>query len=154
MATDNIALVRQMIDEAWNKGNLSVLPKLIADNFIGRETLFGEVRGPNGLKTQLEAMRKAFPDMHLSVNDIGMVGDRVFVRWTGRGTHRGPLMGIAATGKVGEVPGISIYRIAQGRIVEHYASWDALKLMQTIGVVPSMDQMTKRGGAMPADVSP
>lgn len=150
MATDNIGLVRQVIDEVWNKGKTNVLSKLVADGFIGREPLVTELRGPNGLKAHVEMMRTAFPDLHIAVNDIGASGDRVFVRWTARGTHRGAMMGIPASNASGEIHGISVYRVAQGQVVEHHSAFDSLALMQLIGAVPPMDRMAKRPGTQPS----
>lgn len=148
MATDNITLVRRYIDEVWNKGNFAVLAEIVPDQFVSHQPLVGEVRGVEGLRQQVQMFRTAFPDLRLTIDDIGTSGDRVFLRWTGRGTHRGVFMGVAPTNSAGEVHGISIDRIANGKIIEHHESYDSLQLMQILGVVPPVDRILRgeRGG--------
>ncbi len=64
--------------------------------------------------------------------------DQVVTRWTARGTHKGDLMGIAATGKQTTVTGIGIARIAGGKIQEAWGNWDTLGMMQQLGVAPQV----------------
>jgi predicted ester cyclase len=66
--------------------------------------------------------------------------DLVITRWSGSGTHTGELMGIPPTRKKVAVDGIWILRIAGGKIVESWNSWDTLGLLQQLGVVPAMAQ--------------
>ena len=82
--------------------------------------------------------RSAFPDVHFTIEDLFAAGDKVVSRWTARGTHKGELMGIPATGKQVEVTGMDIDQVSGGKIVGSWNSWDALGLMQQLGVVPSM----------------
>jgi steroid delta-isomerase-like uncharacterized protein len=63
-------------------------------------------------------------------------GDKVVMRFTVAGTHKGPLMGIPATGKSYKAPGISVFRLANGKIVEHWGVFDQLSVMQQLGLVP------------------
>jgi steroid delta-isomerase-like uncharacterized protein len=149
MATDNIAITRRFIEEVWNKGNLDVIGELVADNHVAHDPLAGDVQGASGLKQMVKGYRDAFPDVTFTIEDIGMVGDRVFLRWTARGTHSGPLMGIPPTNKKGEIRGISIDRFAGGKMVEHYESFDTLALLQLVGAVPAREQLMK-GGAQRA----
>jgi len=143
MATDNIALVRRFIEEVWNKGNLTVISEVVSDKYTGVEPVIGEVRGLEALKQQIQTFRTAFPDLRITIDDIGMAGDRVFARWTGRGSHKGMFMGLAPTNNRGEVHGISIDRITNGKITEHFESYDSLTLFQLLGAVPPVDQLLK-----------
>jgi steroid delta-isomerase-like uncharacterized protein len=149
MATDNIAIARRFIEEVWNKGNFAVIGELVADNHIAHDPLAGEVQGASGLQQLIKSYREAFPDVTFTIEDIGMAGDRVFHRWTARGTHRGSLMGIPPTNKAGEIRGISVDRFAGGKMVEHHASFDTLGLLQLVGAVPAREQLM-RGGAQRA----
>ena len=79
----------------------------------------------------------AFPDMQLRIEDEIAEGDTVVTRWTMAGTNRGPLMGMAATGKRVTIGGISIDRIGQGKVVEHRVAMDQLGMMQQLGVIPA-----------------
>jgi steroid delta-isomerase-like uncharacterized protein len=76
---------------------------------------------------------EAIPDQKLTIEDEIAEGDTVVTRWTFTGTHRGPLMGIPATGKSIKIKGISLDRISGGQVVEHSAQMDMLGLMQQIG---------------------
>ena len=59
-------------------------------------------------------------------------------RWSCRGTHKGDLNGIAPTGKQFNITGVTIARLSNGKLVEGYVNWDALGLMQQLGVVPDL----------------
>jgi steroid delta-isomerase-like uncharacterized protein len=148
MGTDNIALVRRFIEEAWNKGNFAVVDEVVSDKYFGVEPVVGEVRGLDALKRQIQTFRTAFPDMRLAIEDIGMSGDRVYVRWTGRGTYKGSFMGIPPTNNAGDVRGITLLRLANGKIVEQFESYDALRMFQIMGVVPPLDRLVQ-GRPMP-----
>lgn len=143
MATDNIAVIRRFTEEVWNKGNLDALSELVADTYVANVPILGEVRGVDALRKQLQSFRTAFPDLRLTIEDIGTSGDRVFLRWTARGTHRGTLMGCAPTGNSGEIRGISIDRLSGGKIVEHQESYDSLALLQLLGRVSPLDRLPK-----------
>ena len=80
--------------------------------------------------------RTAFPDLHLTVEDMIAEGDMVVSRLKARGTHRGDLMGIAPTGKQATVDAIDITRVAGGQLVERWGIIDMLGMMQQIGVIP------------------
>src|SRR3954449_6818754 len=133
-AEGNKALVRRFVEEFWNDGNMSAADELIAsDAKIHMPT--GEVVGVDGLKGFADAFRGSFPDWHSTFEELIAEGDRVAERWTGRGTHRGELMGIPPTGKRVEVPGSVFYRIAGGKIVEFRGQLDMTGLMQQLDVV-------------------
>lgn len=151
MAMDNMGLVRRYIEEVWNKGNLGVLDELVSEKFVAVEPVVGELRGMNALREQVQAFRGAFPDLRLTIDDIGTTGDRVFTRWTARGTHRGIFMGIPPTNNRGEVHGITIDRIEGGKMVEHHQSYDSLVFLQIMGAVPPLERLMKgQGVSQPA----
>ena len=85
----------------------------------------------------MAVLRNAFPDGHLTLEDMVAEGDRVAARWTFQGTHRGQFMGIAATDKAVSISGIEIERFAGGRIVEHWEQADIMSLMQQLGAIPA-----------------
>ena len=82
--------------------------------------------------------RAAFPDMRLTIEDIIAEGETVIARWSCRGQHTGELNGIAPTGKQFAISGVTIARFANGKMLEGYVNWDALGLMQQLGVVPEL----------------
>jgi steroid delta-isomerase-like uncharacterized protein len=136
---ENKALVRRFVEEFWNEGNTAAADELMAvDAEIHMPT--GEMVDLDGLKAFAGAFRGSFPDWHSTFEELIAEEDRVAERWTGRGTHRGELQGIAPTGKRVEVPGSVFYRIVDGRIVEFRGQLDLMSLMQQLGAIPSPQQ--------------
>jgi steroid delta-isomerase-like uncharacterized protein len=85
------------------------------------------------VKQVVSLYRRAFPDVHFTVDDMLATGDKVITRWTGQGSHLGALRGLPATGRKVRVSGISIDRLANGLIVETWMNWDTLGLMEQLG---------------------
>ncbi len=136
MSENNKAIVRRLFAELWNNGNLSVAGELFAPNYEDHDPStpdFG--RGPDSEKKRVSLYRTAFPDLHLTIQDLIAEGESVMVRWSCRGTHKGDLNGIAATNKQFTITGISVVRVSNGKITEAFVNWDALGLMQQLGVV-------------------
>jgi steroid delta-isomerase-like uncharacterized protein len=139
MSEQNKAVVRRLLEEVWNKGNLSVADELFAPNYITHDSStpdFG--RGAESEKKRASLYRSAFPDLRLTIEDMIAEGDTVMTRWSTRATHKGDLSGIAPTGKQITISGISFGRLAGGKIVEAWVNWDALGLMQQLGVIPEL----------------
>jgi hypothetical protein len=83
-----------------------------------------------GAKQKWRMYMAGVPDLHATVEDMFAEGDRVAVRWTAEGTHRGELLGIPPTGRPARISGITIYRLAEGRIAEQFERWDNFKSLQ------------------------
>ena len=136
---DNKALVRRIFEEVWNQGKMALIAEFYSPASV-EHTSSGPVHGQEGLKQYIMLYRTAFPDAHYTVEDQIAERDKVVTRWSGRGTHQGPLMGIPPTGKQGTVTGISIDRFEGGKIVETWTELDALGMMQQLGVIPAPGQ--------------
>jgi steroid delta-isomerase-like uncharacterized protein len=135
MSEENKALVRRFVDEFWSGGNLAAADELMApDAAIYLPS--GERVDREGLKAFAGAWWGAFPDWYSTLEELVAEGDRVAERWTGRGTHRGDLMGIPPTGKSVAAPGSVFYRIVGGRIAEFRGQVDTMGLMRQLGVIP------------------
>lgn len=138
MSTENKLILQRYFDEAWNKGNLTMLDEIVSPDYINHNPAIpGLPPGPAGLKPILAGFRAAFPDIHFTVEEQIAEGDTVVTRWTMCGTHQGEFMGIPATHKQVKVTGIQIERLVAGKIVEHWRQSDDLGLLQQLGVVPS-----------------
>ena len=149
MSEVNKTIVRRLFEEVWNKGNLSVADELFTPNYDHHDPStpdFG--RGPESEKKRATLYRTAFPDLRLTIEDIIAEGDAVMARWSCRGTHKGALGGIAPTGKQVTISGVSIARLSGGKMAEGWINWDALGLMQQLGVVPETAK-TKAVAAQP-----
>ena len=107
------AIIRRFVEEPWNKGNFAVFDEVLAPDYVLH---------PDGNRQALESaitqFRTAFPDLHMTVEEMIAEGDKVAYRWTARGTHQGEFEGIAPTGKPIQGAGITILRFANGKIVE------------------------------------
>jgi steroid delta-isomerase-like uncharacterized protein len=129
---------RRLIEEVFGAGRFELVDELVAENAIGHDPALPEpASGPEGLKQAARGYRDAFPDLTMKVEEIVAENERVALRWTARGTHRGELFGIAPTGKEATVTGITIDRWAGGKVAESWTNWDTLGLLQQLGVVPA-----------------
>ncbi len=139
MSEGNKFVIRRSFEELWNKGNLSLADELFAPNYTHHDPStpdFG--RGPESEKKRATLYRTAFPDLQFTIEDIIAEGQTVIARWSCRGTHKGDLSGIAPTGKQVTISGVSVARFTGGKMVEGWVNWDALGLMQQLGVVPEL----------------
>ena len=109
---------------------------LSPDVVVHGTTADGEVRGVDQVMAFIRDYRRAFPDALSTVEDQVAEGDRVVTRWRARGTHRGDLGSIPATGRRIDVEGITIERIAAGRIAEVWVVRDWLGLLRQLGALP------------------
>jgi steroid delta-isomerase-like uncharacterized protein len=91
----------------------------------------------DGHRQYSQLMLTAFPDLDRRIDDLIATDDKVVVRWSAKGTHTGDFNGIPASGRVATSSGITIFRIADGRIVEEWSESDMLGLLQQVGAIPS-----------------
>lgn len=130
-AEKNKAIVRRWL-ECVSTGDLAVYDELAAADYALRDaTRIGLVE----FKAMMASWRAAFPDATLTVEDMVAEGDKVAARFSIRGTHKGPILGIPATGKQVEFPGMAMYRVAGGKIVDEWARDDMLTMLQQLGAV-------------------
>jgi steroid delta-isomerase-like uncharacterized protein len=118
------ALVRRFHEEVWNKGNVAAVDEFMGAEYVDYAIPSGLPPGTEGLKQAITTYRTAFPDLKATVDDIFAEGDRVAYRWSTRGTHLGDWLGIPPTGNHMAATGISIFRIAGGKVVEGWTSMD------------------------------
>jgi steroid delta-isomerase-like uncharacterized protein len=138
---ENKTVVRRVLEEMFNEGNLDAADELIAPDFVDRvPTIPEEVRGPEGFKEFAAAYRAAFSDLHVEVEEQIAEGDLVATRWTATGTHDGDLMGIAPTGNRVTQPGMDISRVSDGKVAETWEGYNSMVMMQQIGAIPSPEE--------------
>jgi steroid delta-isomerase-like uncharacterized protein len=133
----NKRLVRRIVDEAYNQGNLAIIEEVAAPDVVSHAAPPGWPAGVEGARQFIAMWRTALPDIHTTIDDQIAEGDRVVSRWTARGTHRGEMMGIPATGKAVTVSGITINRLSGGRVVEDWTVIDQVGLLQQLGALPA-----------------
>lgn len=126
---------RRLIEEGFNKGNLSALDELCAPGFVEHQD--GIVPPTvDGLKGAILSLRTPFPDLNLTIEEIIASGDKTWARITGRGTHQGAFMGRPPTGKSFAITVIDICRFDNYSIAEHWGVADRLSLMAQLGLLP------------------
>lgn len=131
---ENKAIVRRTWEELFNQGNLETADELISATF-NNHAAPGSPPGPASFKQLVLFYRNAFPDVRFTIEDILAEGDKVVMRNSFSGTHKGMFMGIAPTGRRVSQEQIHIVRVANGQVVEHWAVRDDLSLMRQLGVV-------------------
>ena len=126
-------LYMRLATEVLNGKNLEVVDEIIARDLV--EHVAGEARqtGAEGFKAARQRRNAVFPDWSVRVDDLIAEGDKVVVRATGSGTHRGEFMGIAPTGRRIRVTWIAIYRVKDGKLAEHWQNIDELGLLKQLG---------------------
>ncbi|MBI1885725.1 MAG: ester cyclase [Chloroflexi bacterium] len=135
MSEQNKALVRRLIEEVIGRGDFALIDELVAADYVGHSST-PETYSREGHKQFFAALRRAFPDLQITVEDQIAEGDKVVTRWTARGTHEGEFAGIPPTGKRAVMTGIYIDRFADGKLVECWTKSDDLGLLQQLGVIP------------------
>jgi steroid delta-isomerase-like uncharacterized protein len=139
LVQDNKRISRRVIEEIFGEGRYDVAHELVAPECLGHDPALPEpTRGPEGLKQAAMGYRGGFPDLRIRVEDQCAEGETVCTRWSATGTNTADFWGAAATGKQATVTGITVDRIANGLIVESWTNWDALGLMQQLGMVPAI----------------
>jgi len=134
--SENKALVSRIATEIWNRGDLAVAEDVMAPNarYHGPHLPHG-AGDRETWKHTVDMYRSAFPDSHVTFEELIASGDTVVGRWTATGTHTGRLPGVEPAGKRIAISGITIYRLANGKIVEAWEQLDMLGMWQQLGVV-------------------
>ena len=134
-AEENKNLMRRAVEEIWNEGKYDKLGEFITPDFkVYVASPEQQVHGLEGTKEFYIGLRRAFPDIHFTIDAQIAEGDLVVTQWTARGTHRGPFKGIPATGKKFTMTAIDIDRIVDGKSTECWTKMDELGLLQQLGV--------------------
>ncbi len=141
MVEQHKTIVRRMLEEVWNGGNLAVVDEIVATDYVGHDPSYPQpIRGPEGFKQWVMTARMAFPDFHITVEDLLAEGDRVVGRITMRGTHNGELAGLPPTGQSVEFSGIFVRRLEGDKFIEGWDMADMLGLLRQLGVIPAAGQ--------------
>ncbi len=130
--SENKAKFQLLYDEILNKGNLDAFEELCAPNFVKHAIPPSPDYGIEDSKKSVLMLRKAFPDIKYTVEDMIEDGDKLVARWSAKGAHKGEFMGIPLTGKQVTFSGIEIIRVEDGKAVEEWEELDRAGLMQQL----------------------
>ncbi len=135
---DNKATSRRFYEEVINQKQLVVINEVAGDNYLSHDFPPGLPPGREGLKIFISVFHAAFPDGHLTIDQMIAEGDTVATRLTFHGTHTGEFQGIAPTGKKVTIPALDMARFESGKLVEHWGGPNQMSLLQQLGVIPAM----------------
>ena len=140
MSTEaNKTTARRLVDDLFNNKNYDVIDELFAPDFVEHEEIPGIDLGRDGVRQATQMFHAAFPDLHVVIQDVLADGDKVVMREQWTGTHQGDFIGLPATGKQVDFSVIDIVRLAEGKLVEHWAVTDMLALLTQLGAIPEPD---------------
>jgi steroid delta-isomerase-like uncharacterized protein len=130
---DNATIIRQFIDQVLNTGDIDQAGRFFWDDMVEQVPFPGQGPGLRGLQDVLRGMKSAFPDIHWTIEEQMSDGDRVMSRFVWTGTHRGPFLGMAPTGRHVSVWGVVIDHLVDGKIKHTRIIMDTLGLMMQMG---------------------
>jgi steroid delta-isomerase-like uncharacterized protein len=139
MSTIDIKEFTRRNIEAVNKGKAAVfafIDEHYAADIVMHGIFGGETHGLKECKQTFSDLYNVFPDLHFSLDDEIVVENKVAIRWTATGTHKGAFMGVPPTNKKVTTWVLEIDRFVNGKLAELWARFDTLGFMQQLGVVP------------------
>lgn len=141
---ENKAVVRRWFDEVISQGNLETVDLICLQCHPGFIVLNGIVDSPppglEGVKALVKYFHSAFPDLHFNIEEQIAEGNKVVSRLSIHGTHKGDFMGMPPTGKTINFSAISIWEVADGKLVQERVNWDGLGALQQLGAIPAPAQ--------------
>ena len=131
MAVESVVEYERVWVEGLNRGDVSAADAAFAPDCVVHITGVAEpLRGVGPWKELISGLLRAFPDLHLTIEDQLVQGDRVAFRWRASGTHTGPLGAAPATGRSVRLDGLILDRVADGRVQERWEQWDQSLMLQ------------------------
>jgi steroid delta-isomerase-like uncharacterized protein len=133
-ADHNLALARRAFTEIYGEGNVGLVDRLYADDFVDDSP--GGGKGRELIKEAVTGFHRAFPDLRIEIEDAFAVDDKVVLRYTAHGTQTGTYYDIPPSGKTVGIRGITIFQIANGKIKVEWTEYDRLGALRQIGAIP------------------
>ena len=138
MASPYEDLFRRYFSEGTNKGDLSVIADVFAEDYAHHDPANPDVIvGRQGVENHINTLRGAFPDIAFEVEDMVVDGEKICIRWTAHVTHTGDYFGIPPTGKSANITGMNTWHMRDGKAVEGWVNRDDFGLLQQLGIIPS-----------------
>ena len=121
----NTDVIRRITEEVFLKGDIAVIDELVADDFVSHDPPPGFAETKDGFRQLAELVSAAFTDRSMEFDDyVETVDGRVIENWAMLGVHSGEAFGLPASGQQGRVRGTEIFRLADGKVVEHWGTVD------------------------------
>jgi predicted ester cyclase len=129
--TENVELGRRWFEEVWNRGRREAIVEMLSPDSVLHEAGVDAI-GAEGFYPLFDRLSATFSEIHVDIDDTMADGDKICVRWSFIGKHTGDGLGIGPTGKTIRTTGITIMRVAGGKLIEGWQNWDMLGLMNQI----------------------
>ena len=130
----NLDLARQYFEHLWNRGDLTAVPRLCAEEVTGHVN-GATIHGHETLRQRVAALHAVYAAPTFAIDDLIADRDRVLARWSFRAVQTGPAHGRPATGRAITITGMNLFRISAGRIAELWVNADDLGELEQLGVV-------------------
>ena len=127
--------VTEFIDALFTKGDLGAVDEYLAEEFVNHDPPLGVTADREGMRAAGAMFRAVFPDWHSEMDILAGEGDLVVEHFTASGTQQGEIFGVPPSGRTVTLPGINIWRVRDGRIVERWGRLDELGLLRQLGLV-------------------
>jgi steroid delta-isomerase-like uncharacterized protein len=137
LSHENSKIAHRWFEEVWNKKRLAAIDEMADPSAVGQGQQFHDgLINLEEFRAFATHLQSAFPDLRVTIDDTVAEGDRVVLRWQLHMTHSGHFLQYPPSGKNVNVSGITIFRIANGKIVAGWDKWDQLGLLEQIGAIP------------------
>jgi steroid delta-isomerase-like uncharacterized protein len=130
-------VMQRIADEVLNAKDLDRAADLVAEDIIDHSGFPGQSSGIEGIRQRWAMLFAAFPDFHITIDQMIEEGDLVAMQATGRGHHNGTFFGIPPTGNAVTFREVNLSRVNNGKMLEHWAERSTLEVMQQIGAIPA-----------------
>ena len=134
----NKTVARRLAEEVFSQGNLRTFDEILAPDYVNHNMPVPGIPGTkDGFRQIVVATRQAFPDVHVTIQDMVAEGDSVVFRDTVQATSRGAFFGVPANGRRLAWTEIHFLRVRGGQIAEHWTNFDQLGILQQLGAIPA-----------------
>ena len=143
----NAEFIHRWFEEVWNNKSEAAIEEMFAADGIANglnDANGNPLRGPEGFKVMHRAFLSAYPDLHITVEDTIVEGDKIAARCVVRGTHLGDSLGFAATRNRVEFTGMTFLRVRNGKIVEAWNNFDFATMNTQLGITSAGKGRGKR----------
>lgn len=148
LSEHNAAIVRLVVEEIWNRGDLDLADRLFTPDYVNHYGLISDLaRGAEAIKVSVALYRTAFPYFQVTTHSLIAQAEMVALRWTAGKAGPGDQATIAPSPARGTITGMTFCRLAEGKIAESWTSWDTAGVLRQLGVLPP-ERAADDGNAM------
>jgi predicted ester cyclase len=135
----NKETLRRTFEEVWNKGNWAVIPEVISPDYD-----HGNYKGPDGYKQLITMYRTAFPDIHVTIDQVVGEGDWLAYHFSLQGTFKGKILDVEPTGKQVKWKQMAFTQYKNGKVVTNVPFNNTISFYQQVGVAPPGYEIAKK----------